>query len=565
MGRYVFFWIRGARWRKWLARSAAIVEVKQLSQWSVIRWVTKNLLSRAPPCFGRHVKPLVPAASAFVSTHQSALALREQGGFLGKALIEKLLYSCSDLDRIYLLMRSKKGVKADDRLAQIYNAMAFDRLRNEKPDIFLSKVFIVAGDVMEPGLGLSEEDRTLLVNRVHIIFHVAASVRFDDPLPYATKLNLGGTKEIVDFAKDVRNLSSLVHVSTSYSNTNREVIEEVMYPPHADWRDTMQVCESIDEHSLRVLTPKYLGEIPNTYTFTKQLAEHVVYENKGLLPAVIIRPSIVISSVEEPFPGWIENFNGPVGLLVACGKGIMRSLYTDPNLIADYIPVDVSIKGIIAAAWLRGTKKLEPTDDIPIYNCCAGNLNNITMFELVDIGKQLAATVPLNDMIWNVGGSITTSKTLHYIKVLLLHCLPAIFIDTLLFILGKKPMLFKIQRRIYIANLALHYYITKQWTFDNKNFILLRSRIKEQDMKEFYYEIEKVDKYEYFRKSCIGGRKYLLNEKDEDLPKAKAHYARMVILDKAVQIIFYGYLVWCIIKTEYIMNGLKFLYDVFLI
>ncbi|RVE43327.1 hypothetical protein evm_012031 [Chilo suppressalis] len=68
---------------KWLARSAAIVEVKQLSQWSVIGWVTENLLSRAPPCFGRHVKPLVPAASAVVSTHQSALGPR--GGVLSKA------------------------------------------------------------------------------------------------------------------------------------------------------------------------------------------------------------------------------------------------------------------------------------------------------------------------------------------------------------------------------------------------------------------------------------------------------------------------------------------------
>ncbi|RVE42633.1 hypothetical protein evm_012719 [Chilo suppressalis] len=52
---------RGARWRKWLPRSAAIVEVNQLSQ------VTKKLLSRAPPCLGRHVKPLVPNASAVLS------------------------------------------------------------------------------------------------------------------------------------------------------------------------------------------------------------------------------------------------------------------------------------------------------------------------------------------------------------------------------------------------------------------------------------------------------------------------------------------------------------------
>jgi hypothetical protein len=49
----------------------AIVEVKQ--RWSVIGWVTKNLLYQVPLCFGRHVKPLVPAAFAVVSTHQPAL------------------------------------------------------------------------------------------------------------------------------------------------------------------------------------------------------------------------------------------------------------------------------------------------------------------------------------------------------------------------------------------------------------------------------------------------------------------------------------------------------------
>jgi hypothetical protein len=48
-----------------------IAEVKQ--SWSVIGWVTKNLLSRALTCFGRYVKPLVPAAFVVVSTHQPAL------------------------------------------------------------------------------------------------------------------------------------------------------------------------------------------------------------------------------------------------------------------------------------------------------------------------------------------------------------------------------------------------------------------------------------------------------------------------------------------------------------
>jgi hypothetical protein len=48
-----------------------IGEVKQ--RWSVIGWVTKNLLSRVPPSFEKHVKPLVQATFAVVSTHQLGL------------------------------------------------------------------------------------------------------------------------------------------------------------------------------------------------------------------------------------------------------------------------------------------------------------------------------------------------------------------------------------------------------------------------------------------------------------------------------------------------------------
>jgi hypothetical protein len=54
----------------------SIAEAKQRSQWSVIGWVTKKLSSLARPCFGRHIKPLVPAALAVVSTHQPALGPR---------------------------------------------------------------------------------------------------------------------------------------------------------------------------------------------------------------------------------------------------------------------------------------------------------------------------------------------------------------------------------------------------------------------------------------------------------------------------------------------------------
>ena len=56
----------------------------------------------------------------------------------------------------------------------------FDTLRSEKPAVF-DKVVPVAGDIMEPDMGLSEEDTQLLVENVSIVFHLAATVRFDAP------------------------------------------------------------------------------------------------------------------------------------------------------------------------------------------------------------------------------------------------------------------------------------------------------------------------------------------------------------------------------------------------
>lgn len=94
---------------------------------------------------------------------------------------------------------------------------------------------------------------------------------------------------------------------------------------------------------------------PNTYTFTKGLAEQIAYDFKERLPIVIYRPSIVISALNEPMPGWIENFNGPTGLLVASAAGILRTTYCDADIPCDYIPVDTAIRAMIVAAWKRAT------------------------------------------------------------------------------------------------------------------------------------------------------------------------------------------------------------------
>ena len=81
----------------------------------------------------------------------------------------------------------------------------FEPLLRERPEA-LSKLVAVAGDCSERGLGLSVEDRALLQDRVAVVFHGAASVRFDDPVQKAVLLNTRGAREVVDLCAGMSRL-----------------------------------------------------------------------------------------------------------------------------------------------------------------------------------------------------------------------------------------------------------------------------------------------------------------------------------------------------------------------
>lgn len=272
-------------------------------------------------------------------------------GFMGKVLIEKLLRSCPGIKSIYVLLRPKKGKSIEERLQALTDLPLFEPIRKVIPEV-LHKLIPVAGDVTELELSLSRDDLSRMKN-VSIIFHSAASVRFDDSLKYAVLMNTRGTREVLKFAETLQNIKSVLYVSTTYSNAHKHVIEEEIYEPVADWRKTIEICEKLDEDMLNVVTPQYINFMPNTYVFSKNLAEHVVKDYKDKVPLVLFRPSIVISTMYEPFPGWVDNFNGPVGILVGSGIGLTRTMHCDPDNVADYTPVDVCIKAIIIAAWKR--------------------------------------------------------------------------------------------------------------------------------------------------------------------------------------------------------------------
>lgn len=58
----------------------------------------------------------------------------------------------------------------------------------------------------------------------------------------------------------------------------------------------------MDDGIVRDITPRLIGNMPNTYTYTKALAECVVQQEQDKLNIAIIRPSIVGASWQEPFP-----------------------------------------------------------------------------------------------------------------------------------------------------------------------------------------------------------------------------------------------------------------------
>lgn len=60
---------------------------------------------------------------------------------------------------------------------------------------------------------------------------------------------------------------------------------------------------------------------------------------------------VVIPVWKEPIPGWTDNINGPTGLLIGAGKGVIRTMYCNGESYADYLPVDIAVNGMILCVY----------------------------------------------------------------------------------------------------------------------------------------------------------------------------------------------------------------------
>ncbi|XP_050457641.1 putative fatty acyl-CoA reductase CG5065 [Cataglyphis hispanica] len=459
-------------------------------------------------------------------------------GFMGKVLVEKLLYSCSDLNKIYVLMRAKRGHSFDSRLEDIFKLPLFQRIRTEKSQV-LNKVIPFNGDVCSDNLGLTDEQCEHLINEVNVVFHCAASLQMDAKLKDAVEMNVGGTKRTLDLAKKMKHLQVFLQLSTAFCHVEQKELDERIYDS-PNPQDIMRLVQWLDEDKIDLITPKLLHPHPNTYTYTKYLAETLVANEYPNLPCCIARPAIVLPSYKEPIPGWVDNLNGCVGLFAGEGKGVIRSMHCNGNYNAEVIPVDIAINTLIAIAYKIATSQ-ENSKSIPVINITQSDIDRIMFKEIFKKSREIIYDYPFEGQIWYPDGSIHSNKFVHNIFLFFFQIIPAYLIDFLMLLFRQKTFMVRMQNQILKRLTVLQYFTTRQWKLCNKNIIALHNGMSSTDKKIFptvIYKSEIISR-SYFKHIILGMRQYCMKEDLSTLPKARRHQKMLYVIHITIIYLFY--------------------------
>ncbi|CAG9772735.1 unnamed protein product [Ceutorhynchus assimilis] len=460
-------------------------------------------------------------------------------GFMGKALIEKILRD-TEVESIYVLIREKKGKTAHMRIDSLFDDVIFDRVKSLKPKC-RNKIEAIPGDCSIAGLGLSITDRQKLISDINIVLHVAATVNFNEQIQLAYNINVNGVRDVLNLSREMRNLKSVVHVSTAYSNCQRTQIDEKIYDHPLKCSSIEAVLEKMTEHETNMCTKQILGDWPNTYTFTKALAESAIKDLAGDLPIGIFRPGIVVSTYKEPVPGWIDNLYGPTGVAVGTISGVLRVFPCDPHKTAELVPVDTCVAGLVAAAWDVAERKEERSaENIPVYNYVSSPENPISWMEFVKLNYIHGPRYTPSNAIWYPYSVITTNPIFYWILKLVLHILPAIFLDLGALLTGGKARMLGLYKKIHTFTEVLQWFSTREWQFSNKNTQNLWRKMNKTDQELFPMSITTVSWLIFYRNYVKGVRKYLLKESDSSLVDSRAKTRRFRIAHKTLTFITMG-------------------------
>jgi thioester reductase-like protein len=367
-------------------------------------------------------------------------------GFIGKVWLANTLMDLPEIGKLYLLIRRQKSSPAQKRFEKIIEGSpVFDALFEKYGDrlgpFLAEKIEVVEGDVSQPGLGLDSETAARLRKDLDLIINSSGLTDFNPDLRDALAVNVDSTHHLIEFIRE-SNHAALLHLSTCYVAGQRDgrVGERlrVNYTPagipdfdaEKEWHRLHELVEQAEaraegpevaeelrkqalekEHAAKGLSGQalenqirknrvrwlknYLTEEatrranelgwPNTYTFTKSLAESLISKHGAGLPIAIVRPAIVETSVMKPFRGWNEGINTSASLSYLLGTAF-RQLPSNERKRLDIIPVDA----VCAGMTLIGAALVERRHD-PLYQLATSVTNPCDMgrsIELTSLGHR---------------------------------------------------------------------------------------------------------------------------------------------------------------------------------
>uniref|UniRef100_A0A336LU08 Fatty acyl-CoA reductase n=1 Tax=Culicoides sonorensis TaxID=179676 RepID=A0A336LU08_CULSO len=472
-------------------------------------------------------------------------------GFLGQIIIEKLL-RCCEIDKLYILIRSKRGKSWQERIQDICADPLFNTVKQQNP-LFYEKIVCVTGDCSQPNLGLSLENQQILCDNVQIVFHAAATVRFDEKLSIALNVNVRGTQNVVSLCQNITHLMAFVHISTAFSNCNRPEIREKIYEPT---RDMVRIMNAMSSELIDVTQDALIEGFPNSYVFSKHIAEYVVKKSAKNLPIVVFRPAIVMCTYDDPVTGWINNFYGPIGLMYGAATGALRVFPINKKGHAEFVPVDMCVSAILASAWdiahTKGTRT-----EIPVYNFVPKKSNPITFEKFIRIQLDAADTIPLAKCYWYYTFSMIESHTLAKILHFFYHVIPAFFVDLMMSLMGKKFRLMPIYKKISKMMDALPYFYYHQWIWHDNNVSELWRKLDPNDRKWLFFDMGQLNWPKYMYNALVGMRWYVVKEDESTIPIGLQKQKRFKILHYTIVYTIQAiilYFIWLFITKIYFRN-----------
>ncbi|CAL5086821.1 unnamed protein product [Urochloa decumbens] len=280
-------------------------------------------------------------------------------GFLGKLLVEKILRVEPGVKKLYLLVRARDDAAAHHRVLQeVVGQELFMILQEIHRDEFRSfiqeKISSVAGDVIHENLGLNSSRVKQLSEEIDIIVNGAATTNFYERYDVALASNALGTRNVCQFAKQCAHLKMLLHVSTAYVLTGEQ--EGLLPEKLIRMGETPKPDCHLDIEAELELVREVKAKLTSSHSVTEdnspQLEKKAMKElglKRGDLPVVIVRPSIVTSTFEEPFPGWIEGTRTIDALIVGYAEQSVPCFIGDRNGTIDAIPGDMVINATMVA------------------------------------------------------------------------------------------------------------------------------------------------------------------------------------------------------------------------